>query len=64
MHKDIRQAAELGIATGVTLPVINTAREIYHSAVNERGANEDVNEVIRHYERGSTIKLAGSGGKT
>ena len=26
MHKDIRQAAELGISTGVTLPVINTAR--------------------------------------
>jgi 3-hydroxyisobutyrate dehydrogenase len=63
MHKDIRQAAELGIATGVTLPVINAAREVYHSAVNERGAHEDVNEVIRHYERGSAIKLAGSGKK-
>jgi 3-hydroxyisobutyrate dehydrogenase len=60
MHKDIRQAAELGIATGVTLPVINAAREVYHSAVNERGGHEDVNEVIRHYERGSAIKLAGS----
>ena len=63
MHKDIRQAAELGIATGVTLPVINAAREVYHSAVNERGGHEDVNEVIRHYERGSAIKLAGSGKK-
>jgi 3-hydroxyisobutyrate dehydrogenase len=63
MHKDIRQAAELGIATGVTLPVINAAREIYHAALNEQGGDKDVNEVIRHYERGSAIKLAGSGKK-
>ncbi len=61
MHKDIRQAAELGIATGVTLPMINAAREIYLSAVNEHGGDVDVNEVIRHYERGSAVKLAGSG---
>ena len=61
MHKDIRQAAELGIATRVTLPMINAAREIYHAAENERGTNVGVNEVIRHYERGSAIKLAGSG---
>ncbi len=61
MHKDIRLAAELGIATGVTLPMINAAREIYHAAVNERGGDVDVNEVIRHYERGSGIELAGSG---
>ena len=64
MHKDIRQAAELGISTGVTLPVINSAREIYHAAINERGGDIDVNEVIRHYERGSNVKLAGSGKKT
>lgn len=61
MHKDIRQAAELGIATGVTLPVINLARELYQAAVNEHGGDVDVNEVIRHYERGSGIRLAGSG---
>ena len=61
MHKDIRQAAELGISTGVTLPVINSAREVYHAALNERGGDIDVNEVIRHYERGSKVKLAGSG---
>ena len=63
MHKDIRQAAELGIATGVTLPIINLAREIFHSAFNEQGGDVDVNEVIRYYERGSSIKLDGTGGK-
>ncbi|MBH68378.1 MAG: 3-hydroxyisobutyrate dehydrogenase [Rhodospirillaceae bacterium] len=63
MHKDIRQAAELGISTGVTLPVVNAAREIYHAALNERTGDIDVNEVIRHYERGSQLKLAGSGKK-
>ncbi|MCY4591747.1 MAG: NAD(P)-dependent oxidoreductase [Alphaproteobacteria bacterium] len=61
MHKDIRQAAELGIASGVTLPMINLARELYQAAVNEHGGDVDVNEVIRHYERGSGIRLAGSG---
>ena len=64
MHKDIRQAAELGIATGVTLPMINLARELYQAAVNEHGGDVDVNEVIRHYERGSGIRLAGSGRTT
>ena len=64
MHKDIRQAAELGMATGVTLPVINAARELYHAAVNEHGGDVDVNEVIRHYERGSSVKLAGSSNAT
>ena len=63
MHKDIRQAAELGIATGVTLPMINLAREIYQAALNERGGDADVNEVIRHYERGTAIRLAGSGAR-
>ncbi len=61
MHKDIRQAAELGIASGVTLPMINLARELYQAALNEHGGDVDVNEVIRHYERGSGIRLAGSG---
>jgi 3-hydroxyisobutyrate dehydrogenase len=57
MNKDIRLANQLGMATGVPLPVANAAREVYHAALNEHGPNADVNEVIRLVERGSVVKL-------
>jgi 3-hydroxyisobutyrate dehydrogenase len=42
MHKDMRQACDLGSASGVPLFFGNLARELYQMCLNERGGDAQV----------------------
>jgi 3-hydroxyisobutyrate dehydrogenase len=45
MHKDIKLAAELGVASGVPLFCTNTVREFFQVAMNMMGRETEVNSV-------------------
>lgn len=51
MHKNVRLATELGVASASPMPVCNLVREIFQIAVNDQGADADVNTLIRLHER-------------
>ena len=61
MHKDVRLATELGAASASPMPVCNLVREIFQIAVNDQGADADVNTLIRLHERQSKIAFAPKG---
>ena len=61
MHKDVRLATELGVASGSPMPVCNLVREIFQIAVNDQGADADVNTLIRLHERQSKVTFAPKG---
>jgi 3-hydroxyisobutyrate dehydrogenase len=60
MHKDMRLATELGVASGAPMPISNLAREIFQISLNEEGAGQDVNALIRLYERNAKVKIVGA----
>ena len=57
MHKDVRLATELGVASGSPMLVSGVVRELFQTAVNEHGADGDVNLMIRLFERQSKVKV-------
>ena len=57
MHKDVRLATELGVASGSPMIVSGVVREMFQTAVNEHGADGDVNLMIRLFERQSKVKV-------
>ena len=61
MHKDVRLATELGVASGSPMPVCNLVREIFQIALNDQGADADVNTLIRLHERQSKVEFAPKG---
>jgi 3-hydroxyisobutyrate dehydrogenase len=61
MHKDVRLATELGVANASPMPVCNLVREIFQIALNDLGADADVNSLIRLHERQSKIEFAPKG---
>ena len=61
MHKDVRLATELGAASASPMPVCNLVREIFQIAVNDQGADADVNTLIHLHERQSKIAFAPKG---
>jgi 3-hydroxyisobutyrate dehydrogenase len=58
MHKDVRLATELGMASASPMPVCNLVREVFQMAVNELGGPSDVNALIHMYERQSKVDFA------
>jgi 3-hydroxyisobutyrate dehydrogenase len=58
MHKDVRLATELGVASGSPMLVAGLVREMYQTAINEHGTDGDVNLMIRLFERQSKVKVA------
>ena len=58
MHKDVRLATELGVASAVPMPVCNLVREIFQIALNEQGADADVNCLIHLHERLAQVTFA------
>ncbi|HZT48705.1 MAG TPA: NAD(P)-dependent oxidoreductase [Hyphomicrobiaceae bacterium] len=58
MHKDVRLATELGVASASPMPVCNLVREVFQMAVNELGGPSDVNALIHMYERQSKVEFA------
>jgi 3-hydroxyisobutyrate dehydrogenase len=58
MHKDVRLATELGVASASPMPVCNLVREIFLIALNDMGAEADVNRLIHLYERQSKVEFA------
>jgi 3-hydroxyisobutyrate dehydrogenase len=61
MHKDVRLATELGVANASPMPVCNLVREIFQVALNDLGADADVNELVRMHERQSKVEFAPKG---
>lgn len=57
MHKDVRLATELGIASASPMPVSNLVREIFQVALNDLGAEDDVNHLIRIMERQTKVRI-------
>jgi 3-hydroxyisobutyrate dehydrogenase len=57
MHKDVRLATELGVASGSPMLVAGLVREMYQTAINEHGADGDVNLMIRLFEHQSKVKV-------
>jgi 3-hydroxyisobutyrate dehydrogenase len=58
MHKDVRLATELGVASAAPMPVSNLVREIFQIALNEQGADADVNSLIHVHERLARVDFA------
>jgi 3-hydroxyisobutyrate dehydrogenase len=61
MLKDVRLATELGMASAAPMPVCNLVREIFQVAVNDQGADADVNTLIRLHERQAKVEFAPKG---
>jgi 3-hydroxyisobutyrate dehydrogenase-like beta-hydroxyacid dehydrogenase len=61
MHKDVRLATELGVASASPMPVCNLVREIFQIAVNEMGAESDVNSLVHLHERQAKVEFAPKG---
>ncbi|MBI3517640.1 MAG: NAD(P)-dependent oxidoreductase [Proteobacteria bacterium] len=57
MHKDVRLATEMGIASGAPMPIAGLVRELYQEAVNEHGYDADINMLIRSCERAAQTKI-------
>jgi 3-hydroxyisobutyrate dehydrogenase len=57
MHKDVRLATEMGIASGAPMPIAGLVREIYQEAVNEHGYEADINMLIRSAERAAQTRI-------
>ena len=57
MHKDVRLATEMGIASGAPMPIAGLVREVYQAAVNEHGYEADINLLIRCSERAAQVKI-------
>ena len=61
MHKDVRLATELGVASASPMPVSNLVREIFQIALNELGAESDVNSLVHLHERLAKVEFAPKG---
>jgi 3-hydroxyisobutyrate dehydrogenase len=61
MLKDVRLATELGLANAAPMPVANLVREIFQIAVNEMGAESDVNSLVHLHERQAKVEFAPKG---
>lgn len=57
MHKDVRLATDLGIASASPMPISNLVREVFQTCMNDQGASEDVNMLIRLMEKQSKVKI-------
>jgi 3-hydroxyisobutyrate dehydrogenase len=57
MHKDVRLATELGMNSAAPMPISNLVREVFQTAINDQGAQQDVNMLIRLMERQSGVKI-------
>jgi 3-hydroxyisobutyrate dehydrogenase len=58
MHKDVRLATELGIASAAPMPLCNVVREHFQTAINQFGADADVNASVWLYEANAKVKFA------
>ncbi len=57
MHKDVTLATQLARETGCPMPISNIVREMYQIGLTDPGPEEDVNLLIRIYERMSATKV-------
>jgi 3-hydroxyisobutyrate dehydrogenase len=61
MHKDVRLATELALRSAAPMPVANLVRELFQVAVNEEGADADVNCLVHLHERQARVDFAPKG---
>jgi 3-hydroxyisobutyrate dehydrogenase len=57
MHKDVRLATELGLTSGTPMPIANLVKEVFQTTINDQGAGEDVNMMIRTIEKLGKVKV-------
>ncbi len=57
MHKDISIATRLGHESATPMLIGNLVREIYQTAINENGADADINTLIEYYEKAAKTKV-------
>lgn len=57
MHKDVRLATQLGVDSASPMPISNLVREIFQTALNDQGAQGDVNMLIRLLEKQSQVMV-------
>ncbi len=57
MHKDVRLATDVAAQSGVPMPLASAVREIFQTAMNELGAETDLNDLIRVCERQARIQI-------
>ncbi len=60
MYKDVRLATKLGGDTETPTRLGDLVREIFQAAVSEHGANADINQLIRVYEKEAGTGIAPS----
>lgn len=58
MHKDVRLATQLGLASASPMQISGLVREIFQTAINDLGEKQDVNAMIEMYEKRSGVKIA------
>jgi 3-hydroxyisobutyrate dehydrogenase len=57
MHKDVRLATELGLSSAMPMPISNLVKEVFQTTINDQGAGEDVNMMIRTIEKLGKVKV-------
>jgi len=57
MHKDVRLATQLGVDSASPMLISNLVREIFQTALNDLGAQADVNMLIRLLEKQSQVMV-------
>jgi 3-hydroxyisobutyrate dehydrogenase len=58
MHKDVRLATKLGQDSAAPMILANTVREMFQEIINERGADKDVTELVKLFERHAHTAIA------
>lgn len=58
MHKDVRLATKLGGDSNTPMILANTVREMFQEIINERGADKDVSELVKLFERHAQTAIA------
>ena len=57
MLKDVSIATQLGRESATPMLLGNLVREIYQTAINENGADADINTLIEYYEKAAKTKV-------
>lgn len=58
MLKDVRLATKLGSDSASPMPLAGVVRELFQTAINKRGEDKDVLELVKLFEENAGVKVA------
>jgi 3-hydroxyisobutyrate dehydrogenase len=61
MHKDVRLATKLGQDSATPMVLANVVRELFQTVINEHGAGQDTQTLVRLFERIGNVAIAPQG---